>query len=68
MRALLKITAMAITASLLTQCAGSGVAGNENGSDPINQSEIPLYQKAVTRCHKNGGSRVVKIDGKLRCF
>lgn len=44
------------------------VSGNENGSLPINAHEEVAYKKAVARCYKTGGSRIVKIDGKLRCF
>lgn len=47
--------------------AGS-VAGNEGGSDPINEQETYEYQKAVNRCHRTGGTRVVKIKGELKCF
>ncbi|MEZ4741902.1 MAG: hypothetical protein R3B45_05555 [Bdellovibrionota bacterium] len=55
---------------LITGCSsmGGGVSGNESGSNPINEVEVPQYQKAVNRCHKTGGTRIVKIDGKLRCF
>jgi PBP1b-binding outer membrane lipoprotein LpoB len=65
------IAALAV-ALLLAGCAGAAgmgeVHGNEGGSTPINETEIPQYQKAVNRCHKTGGTRVVKIDGVLRCF
>jgi len=47
---------------------GGSVAGNENGSEPVNQKETYEYQKAVLKCYKTGGTRVVKIEGALRCF
>ena len=52
-------------------CAGPGpgsVPGNENGSAPLNDDEITAYKKASLRCRKTGGTRVVKIEGILRCF
>jgi len=57
----------------LTACAtgggGSGsVAGNEGGSSPANAKEEVLYKQAVLRCLKTGGTRVVKVEGKLRCY
>jgi hypothetical protein len=56
----------------LTGCATGGavgqVLGNETGSAPANQSEVPEYKRAVLRCYKTGGTRVVKIEGNLRCF
>ena len=61
---------MALSILTSTSCAtgGGSVAGNGLGSSPVNDSEIPEYQKAVSRCHKTGGTRVIKIDGRLRCF
>lgn len=53
----------------LTSCAGShAVLGNENGSEPINADEAVEYQNAINRCHKTGGTRIVKVAGNLRCF
>lgn len=46
----------------------TGVKGNEAGSDPINETEKLEYQKAIVRCYKTGGTRVVKIMGELRCY
>lgn len=45
-----------------------GVAGNEMGSEPINDAEANDYKKAIVRCYKTGGTRVVKIMGELRCY
>lgn len=47
---------------------GGGVSGNENGSEPVNASESLEYKKAVVRCYKTGGTRVVKIMGQLKCY
>lgn len=51
-------------------CVGNRleVKGNENGSEPINEAEANEYKKAIVRCYKNGGSRIVKIQGVLRCY
>lgn len=56
--------------TLLLSCASGGgtVAGNENGSEPINDKESLEYKKAIVRCYKTGGNRVVKIMGELRCY
>ncbi len=51
-----------------TGCATLSVAGNEGGSVPINHSELVAYKKALMRCYKSGGSRIVKITGQLRCY
>ena len=63
-----------LVASLFSSCASTGnggggeVPGNEAGSQPVNPKETIEYQKAVLKCYKTGGSRVVKITGELRCF
>jgi hypothetical protein len=56
---------------LTVSCASGGggsVSGNETGSEPINDKEALEYKKAVVRCYKTGGTRVVKIMGELRCY
>jgi len=53
--------------SLLGSCAG-GVAGNDGGSEPLNDVEALDYKRAINRCYKSGGTRVVKIKGRLRCY
>lgn len=45
-----------------------GPSGNEGGSDPINPTEEKAYKRAVLKCYKTGGSRVVKIEGQLMCY
>jgi hypothetical protein len=47
---------------------GGSVAGNDAGSQPINESEKYRYQSALLKCYKTGGSRIVKIEGQLRCY
>jgi hypothetical protein len=54
-------------------CASGGggtgdVLGNESGSAPVNDNEAQDYKKAIVRCYKTGGTRVVKIMGTLRCY
>jgi len=55
---------------LLGACAGPSyeIVGNEGGSKPINESEYINYSRAIKRCYKTGGTRIVKINNKLRCF
>jgi hypothetical protein len=44
------------------------VSGNEGGSEALNPQEGYELQKAVNRCHRTGGTRVVKIKGELKCY
>lgn len=55
---------------VVSGCVGSplDVAGNEKGSKPVNNEEVTSYKKAIVRCYKIGGTRVVKIEGQLRCY
>ncbi|HYX31919.1 MAG TPA: hypothetical protein VE954_02305 [Oligoflexus sp.] len=51
------------------QSGGGGSAvGNEGGSEAINPTEDRAYKRAVLKCYKTGGSRVVKIEGQLMCY
>jgi hypothetical protein len=59
---------LAASTLAVSACSTLQVAGNEEGSLPANENEQRDYMKAVRRCHKMGGSRVVKIQGELRCF
>jgi hypothetical protein len=60
---------LALAASAVgCQGGGGGISGNEGGSEPVNSSEANEYKKAVVRCYKTGGTRVVKIMGELRCY
>ena len=56
--------------TLLLGCQSAKVdlSANENGSVPVNEQEAVQYKKALLRCYKSGGSRVVKMMGELRCF
>lgn len=38
------------------------------GSEPINSQEALDYKRELASCLKQGGSRIVKIMGKLRCY
>ena len=51
-------------------CAGTGSGSgmSREGSEPANHKERIRYKQALIRCHKTGGSRIVKINGSLRCF
>jgi hypothetical protein len=54
---------------LFTACASSGLnLHNDNGSEPLNEKERIEYKRAVLKCYKIGGNRVVKIEGELKCF
>lgn len=59
---------------VLTSCqtggdgGGTSVSGNDKGSPPQNSEEASEYQRAVNRCHRTGGTRVVKIMGELKCY
>lgn len=59
----------AIVLCCVSACAnGGGISGNEGGSAPLNEAESIQYQKALLKCYKTGGTRIVKIEGYLRCF
>ena len=49
-------------------CQGHGISDNDSGSTPLNEQESLEYKKALVRCYKTGGSRIVKIMGELRCY
>ena len=51
----------------LAGCAGGG-GSHAGSSQPINSDEEIEYRKALTRCYKTGGSRIVKINNYLRCY
>lgn len=61
-----------VTTLSLTACAGGGGGGsnngNDNGSNPINAQEERDYKRAINKCYKTGGSRVVKVEGQLMCY
>lgn len=46
----------------------AGIHGGGESSSPINPAEDRDYKRALLKCYKTGGSRIVKIQGKLRCY
>jgi hypothetical protein len=80
MKSLLALACLLLSSFMLVSCQSSGsggggggggsgmVSGNEGGSEPVNENEGYEMQKAVNRCHRTGGTRVVKIKGELKCF
>lgn len=52
----------------MSACQSLALQGNDGGSEPLNEVELLEMQRSVNRCHRNGGSRVVKIKGALRCY
>ena len=63
-------SALLIVATLLFGgCVSGGMyLHNDNGSEPMNETERLLYKRAVLKCYKTGGNRVVKIQGELKCY
>lgn len=72
MSTLAVLASMALCSSCQTGESSSPVSfevsGNEGGSKALNAGEGYELQKAVNRCHRTGGSRVVKIKGDLKCY
>lgn len=69
----LKIALFLLLSCSIASCAGGGSGGSldefsNEGSEPLNSKEATRYKQALIRCHKTGGTRIVKIDGVLRCF
>ena len=68
------VSALVAVSMILSACSNGGawtggsVAGNEGGSEPVNAQEAFEFQKAVNRCHRTGGTRVVKIKGEIKCY
>ena len=52
----------------LQACLGASVSGNAGGSDPVNEAESREYKRAILKCYKTGGSRIVKVEGRLMCY
>ena len=68
---LILIALFMIVGYAVQSCQGMGggsVAGNIGGTEPVNTKESIEYQKAILKCYKTGGSRIVKITGELRCY
>jgi hypothetical protein len=63
----LGLSAFIITAALaVSACKSDG--GNSFGSEPLNSQEVLEYDRALNRCIKTGGTRIVKILNQLRCY
>lgn len=65
------IAFIVLLASVFSGCATNGddpahIEGES--SVPVNKHEETQYKQALIRCHKTGGSRIVKINGELRCY
>lgn len=62
--------ALSISCSSSSGDWGGGAGGDDGlpGSEPINAKEARAYKRALLRCYKTGGRRIVKIVGKLRCY
>lgn len=63
---------MKVLASLCLMAFAVSCAPGEKklsaSSEPINNKERILYEQGLIRCHKTGGTRIVKIQGELRCY
>lgn len=71
------IASLPLVLALFCGCSSSGGDWGGGGgihgeglpsSEPINATEAREYKRALLRCHKTGGTRIVKIMGKLRCY
>ena len=49
-------------------CTTSDPLHETASSKPLNKKEEIEYNAALIRCHKTGGTRIVKINQNLRCF
>ncbi|MES2745912.1 MAG: hypothetical protein V4655_10825 [Bdellovibrionota bacterium] len=74
MKFLSSLSLIALLSLSLNACAG-GVGSssttsqsNDGGSSPINAREEIAYKRAINKCYKTGGSRVVKVEGQLMCY
>ncbi|MDD9951302.1 MAG: hypothetical protein OXT67_07015 [Zetaproteobacteria bacterium] len=55
--------------TLTTSCQNTQQYRSEAASSkPVNKKESIAYKQALIRCHKTGGTRIVKINSVLRCF
>ncbi|NRA63608.1 MAG: hypothetical protein HRU19_03950 [Pseudobacteriovorax sp.] len=62
----MKIIGLLLCVGLFACQSGGGADGMS--SSPINAKEETRYKQALLKCYKTGGSRIVKIEGKLRCY
>jgi hypothetical protein len=71
MKIFLSLPLIALLSLSLQACAGGSSASskaNDGGSTPINAQEEMAYKRAINKCYKTGGSRVVKVEGQLMCY
>ena len=57
-----------ILSILCLSCVNGPTRNGGANSEPINPKEDKIQKQSLIRCYKTGGSRIVKIDGVLRCF
>jgi len=62
------LVCLALNACQTGGAGGEGVSGNDGGSEAVNPTEERAYKRAILKCYKTGGSRVVKIEGQLMCY
>lgn len=64
------VTHCLVLSALLMGCQSVGFGGEigEGSSEPTNHSEEVAYKRALLKCYKTGGQRVVKIQGQLLCY
>lgn len=67
MQTITRVLGTVLTVMFVSACA-SGVSGNSGGSEPLNDTEARQYKSQLLKCYKTGGSRVVKVEGQLRCY
>lgn len=57
--------------ALVTILQVSGCQSSDVGSgstEPLNDAEVIEYNRALNRCLKSGGTRIVKVLNQLRCY
>jgi hypothetical protein len=59
--------ALVILGSLHLAACQSNDLGT-GSTEPLNDSEKVEYHRALNRCLKSGGSRIVKVLNQLRCY
>lgn len=65
------LTFWACALALVSLLQISGCQTNDPGAgstEPLNESEKLDYHRALNRCLKSGGSRIVKVLNQLRCY
>lgn len=67
MQTMTRVLGTVLTVMFLSACA-SGGGSNKGGSEPLNETEARQYKSQLLKCYKTGGSRVVKVEGQLRCY